>query len=480
MAGVVAIAERRRSEALYHFQFAVSREPNNIGYLHNLGRLFLDLERVELAVPVFLRMLKLDPTYAAAVEALSEFFLKLGKADRSLPILEKYLDTHPDNVSVQLAYAMALESIGDQERAEHVYLKFANIPESRPYSLFRLSQVRKHSYPSPLLVKVLDLIDNGHLDRERLKLLHGAAGKIFEDIGDYDSAFKHYRLAAENDSVKFDAENVGIAYKHLIEVFTSDFLLSKKEIGSTSHLPVLVVGMPRSGTTLTEQIIGRHSQADGAGELSRLGAMARSLGFKLKRDRMTFGSTLSLMERDQCQALAENYLQLLRFYSPRGDRVVDKMPHNYQFAGFFTLLFPRAKIIHCRRDPIDTCLSIFVNRFNEAHSYSNSLQSLGLHYRQYASLMDHWRVTLGDRIYESRYEQLIASPVERIPELIQALELPWEDACLSPNAAKSTVMTLSAWQVRQPVYKTSVKRWKRFEKHLGPLIDALGDRAEAA
>jgi tetratricopeptide (TPR) repeat protein len=480
MMGVVAIAERRRSEALYHFQFAVSKEPNNVGYLHNLGRLFLELERIELAVPVFMRMLRLDPTYSAAVEALSDFFMKIGRADRSLPILENYLSKNPDKVSIQFAYAMALESIGKQDSAGAIYEKLVEVSESRIYSLFRLAQIRKHTAAAPLMDKILDQLQNANLAREQIKLLHGAAGKISEDIGDYDNAFKHYQLAAEHDYAQFKPEVVDYAYDYLISHFTKEFLARKRELGHMSKLPVLVVGMPRSGTTLTEQIIDRHSQADGAGELPRLGAMARSLGYKPKREKLTFFDSLNAMTLDQSRSLSENYLQLLRFYSPKGIRIVDKMPHNYQNVGFFSMLFPLAKIIHCRRDPIDTCLSIYVNRFNDSHAYSNDLTSLGTHYRQYARLMDHWKNLVPDQIYESTYEQLTEVPAAKIPELIRALDLPWEEACLSPNEAKSTVMTLSAWQVRQPVYKTSVKRWKRFEKHLGPLIDALGDRAEAA
>ncbi len=206
--------------------------------------------------------------------------------------------------------------------------------------------------------------------------------------------------------------------------------------------------------------------------------MGRTLGFK--RDAAAFPGAAKAMTPEESKILADNYLQLLSFYGQGKRRVVDKLPHNFEMLGFATLLFPNIHVVHCRRDPIDTCLSIFVNKFNESHRYANDLTLLGQHYRYYAKLMDHWKAALPISIYDSHYEDLTGEPETKVRALIDAVGLPWDDVCLSQDPAKSTVLTLSAWQVRQPIYKTSVKRWKRFEKHLGPLIDALGDRAEAA
>jgi tetratricopeptide (TPR) repeat protein len=477
MAGVVAISEKRRSEALHHFDVAVKRDPNNVGYLNNLARLFIKVDRLELAAPVFLRILKLDPTHATAVMTIADFYQKLGRAEYALPFVEDYLKRKPDNLDILMIKGRTLEVVGRHDEAEEIYQRLTQYPALVPFALARLANVKRHASASPLLDQVHNALAQPGLQPAQLKLLHSAAGKVLEDTKDYDQAFHHYELSAKYDVSGFEIEKLRWRYDTLREIFTRSFLAARQGFGSPSQVPVLVVGMPRSGTTLTEQIISRHSLAGGASELGRLKAMARTLGFG-RKDFQGFGQAINSMTAEQAGILASNYLELLRFYSKDGQRVVDKLPHNFEILGFAALLFPNAHIIHCNRDAIDTCLSIYVNRFNESHNYANDLTNLGSYYRMYAELMDHWREVLPRPMYESHYEELTDDPDTKVRELIAGLGLPWDDACLSHNEAKSTVMTLSLWQVRQPVYKTSVKRWKRFEKHLGPLIDALGDVAK--
>ena len=478
LAGVVAISQKRRSDAMQHFQFAVSREPNNVGYLNNLGRLYMKVERVELAIPVYMRIMKLDPQYASAVLALGDFFEKMGRADKGLPYIEKFIQTKPDNDEAQVMYARMLEAVGRHGDAEDMYWRLESKPGTRVLALNRLAFVKKYSDASPLLDRIDAAIATPGMPAELVSILQSGAGKILEDIGEYDRAFERYSLSAKHESSDFDPTVIEARHEEMMRLFTPDFFAARPSHGSPSDLPVLVVGMPRSGTTLTEQIIGRHPKAGGAGELMRLRLMARTLG--IKRDFSAFASAMESMTPEQSRVLSENYLQLLNFYGQGKRRVVDKLPHNFEMLGFASLLFPNVHVVHCARDPIDTCLSIFVNRFNESHKYANDLTMLGSYYRQYARLMDYWKTALPISIHDSQYEDLTDEPETKVKALIDAIGLPWDDACLSQDTRKSTVLTLSAWQVRQPIYKTSVKRWKRFEKHLGPLIDALGDRAEAA
>ena len=478
MLGVIAVSENRQSEAVHHLQTAVSYDPNNVGYLYNLGRLFMRLNRIELAIPVYMRIIKLDPKYSSAVTAIADFFQKMGRADKGLPILEKYLESNPTAPNVLTMKAQALETLGRQPEAEAIYVQLENIPGLKAYSLNRQANVRKQESASPLIDRINQLLQTPSLKPEELKMLHSAAGKILEDVGDYDRAFASYSQAAANDVEGFNIDLCQTRYENMMRLFVPQFFEQRRSFGHESDVPVFVVGMPRSGTTLTEQIIGRHPDAAGAGELMRLRSMARTLGFK--KDISRFIAAMQSATGDQIRVLADNYLQLLRFYSKTSLRVVDKLPHNFEMLGFAALLFPNMHAIHCKRDAIDTCLSIYVNRFNESHQYANDLTTLGAHYRQYAALMDHWKQVLPVSLFESEYENLTDNPDQGARGLISATGLPWNDACLSHVNAPTTVMTLSVWQVRQPIYKTSVKRWKRFEKHLGPLIDALGDRAEAA
>jgi tetratricopeptide (TPR) repeat protein len=473
--GVAAVARERTSEALPHFEKAVALAPNSVAYLNNLGRAYVKLGRLELAVPAILRLLKLSPDHEAALYTIAELFQKMGKAARSLPYLEAYLARHPDHAGLIAARASILESIGESEEAANVYERLKHDPKYRVHALFRLSQLRRHRAGTALLGEFEEALAAATADKDR-KLLHSGLGKILEDLGEYDAAFPHYGQANALEATRFDTDSHNRRLEWLKVIFTPQFFAARQDYGSASDLPVFVVGMPRSGTTLTEQIIASHPQADGAGELRRLRSMARTLGYNETGE--LFPDAMRAMTAEQSRILADNYLALLRFYSRSAERIVDKMPFNYEMLGLASLIFPKARIVHCRRDALDTCFSIYVNRFTDFHSYANSLDVLGRYYRSYAALMDHWREVLPRPMHEMEYEATTAEPEPRIRALIGFLGLPWDDACLAHNKAKTTVTTLSSWQVRQPLYRTSVKRWKRFEKHLAPLIDALGDLAQ--
>ena len=241
---------------------------------------------------------------------------------------------------------------------------------------------------------------------------------------------------------------------------------------------MFIVGMPRSGTTLTEQILASHPQVAAGGELKALWRIMQRAE-KIAQQDDASRRQLEALNPETINAEAAEYLAALSRVSRTADRVTDKMPHNFQALGTIALMFPNARVIHCVRSPMDTCLSCYTHRFNEGHAYANDLATLGLYYREYARLMDYWRAVLPIRMLESRYEDLIADQEGASRRLIAFLDLEWDDACLDFHKTQGTVRTLSRLQVRQPLYGSSVAQWKRYEKHLGPLKEALGDLADA-
>jgi hypothetical protein len=255
----------------------------------------------------------------------------------------------------------------------------------------------------------------------------------------------------------------------------ASFFERRKEMGVQTDLPVFVVGMPRSGTTLTEQIIGNHEKGGGAGEVVRLARFGQR--FKHNADFVEFIRQMDELGPKTVRDMGQNYLDLLRFLVPGKDRVIDKMPHNFMMLGFVALLFPGARVVHTRRNAADTCWSCYQNRLNDGHRYSRDLRTLGLYYREYLRLMEHWKKVLPLRIYESNYEELTADPENEARKLIDFIGLEWDPACLDFRSARRAVHTISASQVHQPIYRTSIERWRRYEKHLGPLKEALGDLA---
>ena len=259
------------------------------------------------------------------------------------------------------------------------------------------------------------------------------------------------------------------------QTFTPAFFAERRDWGVASEQPVFIVGMPRSGTTLTEQIVAAHPLAFGAGELGKVPSMVR----EQTRHVQEAGANKAfpywmpdLRPEDVCE-MAESYLAYIRDYNADALRVTDKMPHNFLNVGLIATMFPNARIIHVMRDPVDNCLSCFQQHFQMPHAYSTNLEDVGHHYRLYRRLMAHWRKVLPENLYEVQYEELVADQERVSRELIAFLGLDWDDACLAFNRQERAVKTASVWQVRQPIYTASVKKWKMYEPYIEPLLNEL-------
>jgi len=471
--GVVYVQLGRSSKAVQHLESAVKAEPNNPIYLNNLGRLYLDLDLIELALPPLERALSINPRLGETLWAIGEYYRDSGKAARGLPYLDRALRVDPDNLMIKTSRAESLESLGRLDEAKAGFEALLTTPRMKPLALLRLSQLGRPTTESPLFAEAQGLLQSSGLGNPAVSRLHSALANLYQNSGDFPRAFAHFEQANNAQSLSFDIDRYRAWVDEIIATFTPQSFAARSHVGHASELPVFVIGMPRSGTTLTEQIIASHPQAGGAGELMRLIRFSDRLNYR--KNPRGFGESFDALGPKRIGELADNYLDLLRFYAPQAVRVVDKMPHHFERLGFIALLFPKARIIHCQRNPADTCWSCYQNRLNEAHAYSKDLMTLGLYYREYARLMDHWRKVLPVSIYDSQYEELAAKPEESVRGILDFLGLPWDPACLDFHKAEATVSTISRQQVRRPVYTSSVERWRDYEKELAPLIAALGD-----
>ncbi|MFA5082430.1 MAG: sulfotransferase, partial [Hydrogenophilaceae bacterium] len=288
-----------------------------------------------------------------------------------------------------------------------------------------------------------------------------ALGKIYSDLADYDRSFARYKAA--NDSVRkqvsFNPVTLQDQASKLIECYSAE-RLDGLAAGSDSNLPILIVGTPRSGTTLTEQIISSHSQVAGAGEMDFWGRLGPT--------------TMESYDPELARQLAAGYLALMRQHSDSAAHIIDKQPLNFLNIGAIHAVFPNARIVHCRRHPIDACLSIYFQDFDDSQAYKWDLDGLVVFYEQYQRLMAHWRAVLPPgTLYDLQYEALVDDVEGESKKLMTFLGLDWEPGQLDFHKQERTVFTPSKWQVRQPIYKTSKDRWRRYEKHLGPLLDLL-------
>ena len=337
------------------------------------------------------------------------------------------------------------------------------------YDLVRCRPVTRED--DDLLQRMEAALDTPGLEAAQRLRLHLALGKAADDLGDYALAMQHFDAADEvrRGSTPFDSAAFSIEIDRLIARCTPELIARGPELGSGDARPVLIVGMPRSGTTLVEQIISMHPEVGAGGELhfwNERGAAWQRSG--------TEGNEKAFLGK----AVAD-YLRVLREIAPKAARVTDKMPFNFLWAGLIHIALPRAIIIHCRRTSIDTALSIHQTHFHPSLAFPTGGAELVAYFRGYQRLIGHWRSVLpSDRFIEVDYEDLTREPEPVIRRIIAACGLAWNDECLRPESNPRAVKTPSKWQTRQPIYRTSVARWRRYEPWLGPLRALLDGGSE--
>jgi len=464
-------------KALRYFARALAEEPRNPYYHLSLGEAYLKLSEFTPAIRHIQEALALKPDLVEALCALGDAYNSFDKGEMALPLFEKALKIERDHPLARIGLPRALTSLGRMDEAARHLKEAIERRIAVPAAYNALVRTRKYTEEPPELAAILrELEDPSHMPEEAAAL-HHAAGKVLNDVRRYKEAIDHFKQGNQAGGQTFDIGSYRRWVDALIETFTPELVASMAAYGSPSEVPVFIVGMPRSGTTLTEQICASHPDVHGAGELSKLRRIANGIGLRDSAD-ANIAKSVAAITPELSKTLAAEHLAYLRERAPDSLRIVDKMPHNFELIGLIGVLFPNARIIHCRRDAIDNCISCFVLQFSEAHSYSADLQTLGLYYREYDRLMRHWSKVLPGRIFENQYETLIENQEEQSRRLIDYLGLSWDEACLRFFDRAGSVNTYSNWQVRQPIYKSSVKRWKNYESEIQPLIDALGDLAD--
>ena len=455
------------------------------------------------AVASLQRAVELRPDFDMALRYLVEALVSQGRESEALPACRRLSQTADDPLERKHYFARVLAMEGKLDDAEEELLgllvlaprraetrlllgqvlsnrgKFEEaarhleqVIEAFPSAFQQLTVVRRMSEADrPLLDRMRGLAEGPNLDAASRIAVHFGLGKAFDDLGDYAEAMRHYDAGNELRAMSERLDRAGLAAQidSTIALFNAEALERAarsfprpKRPGD--DLPVFIVGMARSGTTLTEQILSAHSAVVGGGELTFWHNLVS--GWRIL--------TIGRVEAGMLAKAAEDYRALLRKIGPEALRVTDKAPANLELLGLIRLAFPDARVIHCRRRPIDTCLSIYFTNFLERRDWAWNRGDLVFFYRQYERLMDHWRRVLpSDRFIEVEYEALIANPEAETRRLIAFCGLDWEDACLAPERNERAVKTWSMWQARQPVYKTSLERWRRYEPWLGELRELL-------
>lgn len=472
--GVILRDKAEWQRARESFATAIALKPNYLEAFNNQGNLLKELRRLDDALACFDGALRLNPSHPQTHNNRATVLQELNRFEEAISSYETAIRLKPDFAFAWVGLADIDSRFGRFKDAEEKYAKARLLDPKAVSPICGIAEVKKFSAEDPVVHQLRELLSDKSLLPEDRARLHHAYGKICNDLGRFDDAIENFRMGKELLKPAFDRVQHRESYAAAKRLFTREFFAERAGFGLSDERPVFIVGMPRSGTTLVEQILASHRLVKGLGELPHLSRLAAGIG-KGQRDAQQFVETVRSLTPDDITAMGEIYLQAYGDVDPGFTRVIDKMPHNFQWLGLVALIFPKARIIHCRRNALDTCVSIYMQGYIHQHSYAKDLQTLGECYRDYEDLMGHWRDVLPIQIHDCAYEEVISNLEGSARSLVSFLGLEWDPDCLNYHNQEEQVSTASRWQVRQPLYATSVERWRRYEKHLAPLRIALSD-----
>lgn len=458
----------RTDNALQEIRKAATASEPSVPMQMSMGNILLASGNVEEAIECFSMALALRPDLPAVRGNLANLLRQVGRFEEAIEQYEVLLAKDPGNAQASYRLGGVFQDLGDREKAGAAFRKAVQIDANFAkawHGIAATDALDDKEVESLLgLQRSADTSDD---DRMRLAF---ALGRHFEKTGRHDEAATQLSKGNELRRVDldYDIENDLRAMQNIRRSFDKSFFDRWKGAGLPDRKPIFIVGMPRSGTTLIEQILASHPVVQGAGELTLL-VNAVIDAFPI-RNGVDYTSSLAEATADDLQSVARAYLEGL----PDGERVTDKLPHNFLNVGMIRVLFPHATIVHCKRDARDTCFSIYKHLFgSDSHAYAYDLEDLARYYNGYAELMDHWEQVMPGHVHTVQYEALVDNQEPVTRELLEACDLAWDPACLDFHKLERLVATISASQVRQPVYSASIGSWKAYEELLRPLLDIL-------
>jgi cytochrome c-type biogenesis protein CcmH/NrfG len=429
------------------------------------------------------RLLERDPRNPSYRNLKAATLARVGEYDAAIALYAQMLKEFPREHRVWLSYGHTMRTSGRQDDCIVAYRKCIDLEPCFGEAYWSLANLKTFRFTPDDIAAMRKALTRRDLKDDDRYHLEFSLGKALEDEGEFAASFAHYDQGnrLRRASVHYRADDTTAHLRRSQALFTRDFFAQRAGAGAPEADPIFIVGLPRAGSTLIEQILSSHSQVEGTMELADITMLARELSEpKQKSDGSKYLDKLALLEPGELKALGQKYLERTRIQRKSGRPLfIDKMPNNFAHLGMIHLILPNAKIIDARRHPMANCFSAFKQHFARGQTFSYSLSDVGRYYRDYVELMAHFDEVLPGRVHRVHYEQMVGDTENEIRRLLAYCGLPFEEACLRFNETERAVRTASSEQVRRPIFRDGVDQWRNYEQWLGPLREALGPVSEA-
>ncbi|MDA0978177.1 MAG: sulfotransferase [Proteobacteria bacterium] len=472
--GLSMKAARRQDAAVQAFEKVISLDSKRYDASIELAnQYFLVLRTAEAyqLLESYSSQLSNSPRY---LDMAGTIYADLGLSEKAWPFYKRAVKLQPDIDLFQANLAACATFLGKIEKAEKIYRKLLAKNPSHQRNHYHLSRLRTATDPKH--VKEMEKVLEGtRQPAERNIFLYYAIGKEYEDLEDWPRAFEYYQKGGDAVSAvsQYTPDQDVELIDTIIECCTPAWLAAHRS--QSDSRPIFVLGLPRTGSTMTERIISNHSQITSVGETQHLEALLKRHSGVESDARMTVGMIRSLVDQDETGAIGEAYKQCLSYLVENTGRFLEKLPYNFLYAGFIASLFPEAKLVYVRRNPMDTCFAMYKQVFTWAYQYTYRLDHLATYYLAHRRLLAHWQETLGDQLIIVDYEDMVQQPEQQTRRLLDLLDLPFEPACLDIQANQNASSTASSIQVREAIHTRSIGKWTHFNEQLEPLRARLED-----
>ena len=475
MLGLIAAAAGDLDEAEKLLSQAIDVAPDHVGAMFELGRVLKELERPDDAIAIYQQLIKLQPDNHRAHYRLAGALAPAALNEQSAAAYRRCLELAPEHAGAWLGLGHMLKTLGQQQEGIDAYRRCLALEPEFGEAYFSLANLKTYHFDDAEIAAMQERLASDTVrDASRVNFLFALA-KAYEDRKDYQTAWQYYAEgnAKQRQLVSYDPVLTETINDELVDFFSAEFFAQHSGSGCPDASPIFILGMPRSGSTLLEQIIASHSQVEGTSELPYIGRITKSLN-RNRADGMHYPQVLGELEARHFARLGQNYLDMAQLHRVEGTpHFIDKMPNNFPSVGLIHTILPNARIIDARRHPLDACTGNLRQLYARGQAFSYDQTDIGEYYLQYQRLMDHWDEVLPGKVLHVQYEEVVNNLEAQVTRILEFLGLPWEDACLNFHDTERAIRTASSEQVRQPIYNSGVGFWRHYESHLEELQEVL-------